>query len=214
MIILYGRPFTASSAPMAVFEGLGVEYRFEEVEDRGSSDYRAVHPLGLVPAVRWEDGSVTTESAAIVLHALDRFDPEHRLHPPPGTPEGARFLEAMCFLAAQVYPTYQRRYQTFRVGPKEFWPTVHAYAERQQHEHWGILETWLDGQTWIAGAAMSAADIYLLMLVTWWPDVTGLCGRYPNIARMCRAAVGHDYIVRTFERHCKADEIAIIRASA
>jgi glutathione S-transferase len=207
MITLYGRPGTASSAPMAVFDGLGVAHRYVTAGDDPDA-FRAAHPLGFVPAVVWDDGSTTVESAAIVLHALDRFDADNTLRPAPGTAESARFLEALAFLAAQVYPTYQRMYQTRRMGPEDLWPTIRAYARDQQETHWDFLDARLAGRDGVSGAGLSAADIYLLMLVTWWPDVAELCRRRPNIARACRLALNQDYVVRAFDRHDQAADIA------
>jgi glutathione S-transferase len=44
-------------------------------------DYRSVNPLGYVPALRLDDGTVLTENAAILQYLADAF-PEARLAPP------------------------------------------------------------------------------------------------------------------------------------
>lgn len=213
MIILYGKPSAGSAAPMAVFEALGLEYHYQ-IADRDSADYRKIHPLGWIPTVVWEDDTTMTESAAIIVHTLDRFDPEHRLSPKLGTPARGRFFEWLFFLATQVYPTYQRLYQTRRIATEEHWDHVHAMARIQQAEHWDALESCLGISDWLAGDTFSAADIYLLMLASWWPDVPDLCQRWPNIARVCKAALSDDYVERAFLRHEQAGEIAAFRDNA
>ena len=118
------------------------------------------------------------------------------------------------FLATQVYPTYQRLYQTRRIANTDQWDHIHAMARTQQEDHWARLDQWLAARNWLAGDAFSAADIYLLMLVTWWSDIPDLCRRWPNIARACRGALAHEYVERAFLTHEQADDIAAIQASA
>lgn len=211
MITLYGRRKTASSAPMAVFEMLGLDYQFEAVEP-GQAGHLAVHPLGRVPAVRWEDGAVMIESAAIIMHAIDRFDAEGALAPRPGTPARAGFYEALLFLVTQLFSTYQRYYQTRRVADEAHWGHIRDMALAQQHEHWAVLDSRLEAAPWMAGEAFSAADVYLTMLVFWWPDVAALCAAYPNIARVCRGALAHPGAEKAFDFHGHSAEIAALRA--
>ena len=44
-------------------------------------DYRAINPLGYVPALRLDDGTVLTENAAILQYIADQY-PEAQLAPP------------------------------------------------------------------------------------------------------------------------------------
>src|ERR1700729_1184314 len=44
-------------------------------------DYRAIHPLGYVPALRLDDGSVLTENSAILQYIADAY-PGAALAPP------------------------------------------------------------------------------------------------------------------------------------
>ena len=50
----------------------------------GGGDFRSVNPLGYVPALRLDDGSVLTEGSAISQFLVDQV-PEKQLAPPNGT---------------------------------------------------------------------------------------------------------------------------------
>ena len=60
-------------------------------------DYRAVNPLGYVPALRLDDGTVLTENAAILQYIADQY-PEAQLAPPAFRPRWTREAEAMAEL--------------------------------------------------------------------------------------------------------------------
>ena len=63
---------------IALYEA-GAEATYFEVDPKtkvvqhDGSDFRAVNPLGLVPALRTDDGLVLTENAAILQYVADRF---------------------------------------------------------------------------------------------------------------------------------------------
>ena len=58
-------------------------------DEHRAADYLEVSPLGKVPALRFPDGNVMTESAAILL-ALDEAHPDAGLMPPSGEPGAPR----------------------------------------------------------------------------------------------------------------------------
>jgi glutathione S-transferase len=75
-IVLYeaGLPFTA----------IKVNEHIKEIE--GGGDYRNVNPLGYVPALMLDDGTLLTEGPAIVQYIADQA-PSKNLAPPNGTIE-------------------------------------------------------------------------------------------------------------------------------
>ena len=75
MITLYHAPYTRSLRPRWLLEELGLTYRLVELDmshgEHQGEDYRAIHPLGTVPALI--DGEQRfLESAAMCLHLADR----------------------------------------------------------------------------------------------------------------------------------------------
>ena len=117
MYQLYWHPNASSLAPMAVLEELGVEFDLHQVNYDGGEtrtpEYQSLQPLGLIPALKFEDGSSMFESAAIVLFLCDRHrQPE--LAPSLEDPERPRYIQWLFFMADTIYPSYNRYYRSER----------------------------------------------------------------------------------------------------
>ena len=72
------------AARIALYEA-GAEARFIEVDPEtkrmpDGSDFAAIFPLGLVPLLRLDDGSLISENAAVLQFIANRF-PESNLAP-------------------------------------------------------------------------------------------------------------------------------------
>ena len=69
---LYFSPLACSLATRIALYEAGTEANYLEVDpktkvvQKDGSDFRAVNPLGLVPTLRTDDGTVLTENAAIL----------------------------------------------------------------------------------------------------------------------------------------------------
>lgn len=101
---LYYAPGTISLMPHVAllesglsFVGVKVDEASKTTADGG--DYRAINPLGYIPALVLDDDSVLLEAAAIVRYIADR-DPTGRLAPSHGTVERAR-LQGLAELPRQ-----------------------------------------------------------------------------------------------------------------
>tara|TARA_R110002072_G_scaffold272272_3_gene432415 strand:+ start:2230 stop:2643 length:414 start_codon:yes stop_codon:yes gene_type:complete len=69
---------------------------------QNSDAYRAIHPLGVVPALKTGDYTIF-ESVAIVLQLIDEH-PEKNLAPAVGTPERANYYQWSVFACAELDP--------------------------------------------------------------------------------------------------------------
>src|SRR5271156_6201945 len=84
-LILYTHPMSRGRIARWMLEEVGQPYRAEIVEFGPAMkglDYRAINPMGKVPALRHGD-TIVTEGAAICAYLADAF-PEAGLAPPPG----------------------------------------------------------------------------------------------------------------------------------
>jgi glutathione S-transferase len=86
---LYFSPLACSMATRIALYEAGADARFVQVDGktkrtREGADYLAINPLGLVPAIRTDDGEVLTENAAVLQYVADRF-PDADLAPPSGS---------------------------------------------------------------------------------------------------------------------------------
>ena len=82
------------------FEAVRVDEHTKAME--GGGDYRQVHWLGYVPALLLDDGTLLTESAAILQHVAE-LAPWRDLAPPAGTVERALLQAWLNFLSSEVH---------------------------------------------------------------------------------------------------------------
>jgi len=85
---LYYMPGASSLLPHIVLVEAGLSFAAVKVDEHtkaidGDGDYRSLNPLGYVPALQLEDGSVLTEAAAIAQYVADQV-PAKNLAPPRG----------------------------------------------------------------------------------------------------------------------------------
>ena len=67
------------------------------------ADYRAINPLGYVPALRLDDGTVLTENSAILQYVADAY-PEAGLAPPQSDRLGrAKLRQWLSFISSELH---------------------------------------------------------------------------------------------------------------
>ena len=88
MYTLYWAADSGAFAIQALLEELEALYRREVVDTRRGEqrqpDYLALNPMAQVPTLRLPDGTVITETGAMLMHLCDAH-PERGLLPTPGT---------------------------------------------------------------------------------------------------------------------------------
>jgi glutathione S-transferase/GST-like protein len=188
MYKLFWAKSLGSMASEVLFEEIGAEYEkiaidIEKRENR-SAEFLAVNPTGQIPALVLPDGTVMTESAAMVLHICDRH-PEAKLAPPAGSPESARFQRWLVFMAATLYTADQRLYYADRMTTDAAATAgIEAAARADMDRYFGLVNDALDPGPYLLGETYSAVDVYLWMLAKWHPDEKQLFADNPRIARL------------------------------
>src|SRR5688572_9764618 len=106
MFKLYARHSAGSMAIEAVMAEYGIPHEIVDVprgvDGRLDSSLYNINPLGQVPTLILPDGSVMTESAAMMIYLADLY-PHTGLAPPVSSPLRARYLRWLIFLATTVY---------------------------------------------------------------------------------------------------------------
>ncbi|HSM20450.1 MAG TPA: glutathione S-transferase family protein [Hyphomicrobiales bacterium] len=191
MYVLHTEPESGGFAVHAALEAAGAEYRLVEVEGKSARqrtpEFLKLSPLGQVPVVELPDGTVMTESAAIVIHIADTLAPG-KLAPDAASPDRPAFLRWLVFMAVNVYGAnlrlyYPQRYSTDEAGAQAVKEAALAHMDAQ----FAIIEEAIGDHAFLISDSFSAADPYLLMLAHWHPDPGALFARHPNLARLCDA---------------------------
>ncbi|MGH6799099.1 MAG: glutathione binding-like protein, partial [Roseiarcus sp.] len=139
-------------------------------------DYRAINPLGYVPALRLDDGTVLTENAAILQYIADQF-PEAQLAPPASDRVGrARLRQWLSFIGAELHKALFTPLLGDKTPPEVKAWTVGKYASRLAY-----LDAKLKGREFLLDR-FSVADAYLATILNWTratPEID--LASYPNV---------------------------------
>lgn len=155
-IVLYTHPMSRGRVARWMLEEVGQPYDVQLVgygPAMKSESYRAINPMGKVPALVHR-GNVVTETAAICAYLADAF-PEAGLAP--ASAHRAAYYRWLFFAAGPVEASVTNRAMGFEV-PEE-------HERMMGYGTYGAvldaLEGALEGRAYIAGEAFSAADVYL-----------------------------------------------------
>lgn len=205
MYKLYWSKDTGALAPQAALEEAGAEYELIITDTKSgahqSAGFLALNPRGQVPALMLPDGSVMTESAAMMLHIADTF-PQANLMPPLDDARRAQAYRWMFFAVANFYETdlryyYPQRYTTSADGIE----AVKTAALRDLNKYWDMLEVVIGSGPFLLGEAYSVVDIYLTMLASWHPDVDALFTRCSSLKSLCDAVRVRPAIDQVWRQH-------------
>jgi GST-like protein len=206
--ILYGdRGSGSAPVEMALAEiGAPVELRPVPLETDAqlAEDYRRrINPMGRVPAlVLPGDGTVLTESLAILITLADRH-PEAALLPPPGETVRAVALRWMAVLAGEIYPCVTRSDypERFSADPAHA-PAIKARAQEMAREVWGIVEAGIgDPAPYLLGGRPSVADLYIAVLSRWMDGLAWTEAHCPRVAAIRRAVAARPRCAPVWRRH-------------
>jgi glutathione S-transferase len=174
MITLHYFPGNASFTPHLLLNELGVPFELSLVDRANNAHkspaYLKLNPNGLIP-VLVDDDLVLYETAAIVLHLVDRH-PEAGLAPTVGTAERAQFYKWLVWLSSTLQAMMPHYFYSDRMvapGNAAGAAQVKAAAEMRIAALVDQIESQLaaHGGPWFLGQRYSALDPYAFMLCRW-----------------------------------------------
>lgn len=204
MYTLFWAPNTGAFAPHATLEEVGANYELKLVDARKGEhrtpEYLNINPRGQVPALRLPEGSVMSESAAMVLHIADAH-PAAGLLPPPGDAARAQAYRWLFYAVANIYEPELRYHYTDRYTEiADGCDAVRGAAGRQIRESFALIEEALDPGPYLLGERYSVVDLYLLMLAGWASPADGAAG-CPRIEALCTRVRERPAIKRALSRN-------------
>ena len=161
-LIFYTHPMSRGRVARWMLEEVGASYRTEILDydtTMKGAEYRAINPMGKVPAIRHGD-TIVTECAAICAYLADAF-PAAGLAPPPT--ERGDYYRWLFFAAGPVEQAIVNTSMGFRVpeGKEAMagWGSIDAVCD--------TLDGTLTTREYIAGDRFSAADVYVGAQIGW-----------------------------------------------
>lgn len=208
--VLYGDTGSGSATVEMALAEAGQPVELREVPLAGdhqlAAGYRALNPMGRIPTLILPDGTVLTESLAILLSIADSF-PAAGLPPPPGDPGRAVALRWMALMAGEFYPHVTRwDYPArFSADPAHA-EAIGARALEMGHailrvveEHAGL--TGDPAAPFLLGARFSVADIYLGVLSRWMGGRVWSPAHAPRLNTLAEAVGARPAIAPIWRRH-------------
>jgi glutathione S-transferase len=164
MLRLHHAPRSRSSRIVWLLEELGapaeiVYTNITRQDGSGDEDPANPHPDKKVPALV-HDGTLITESSAIVLYLTDLF-PETGLGPRPGDPRRGEYLTWLFYYAGVIEPVVTHEYAGLGDHP-QLMRTFRGRAETDRR----ILEALKRGP-FLLGDRFSGADILIASMGAW-----------------------------------------------
>jgi GST-like protein len=202
MMKIYGCNGCGSAVVEAILQMANVDYEFVDAIQwtpyKRHADLEKLNPLGQVPVLVFDDGTVMTESAAIL-----QFFAEQIPGMVPSEPmQRAQFLRWLAFIPANVYAVFPFRDFPARWVDDE--SEQKAFREKttlRLREFWTILENNLLPAPYVLGAQMTALDLYLAMVSRWSPGREWITKHCPNLIAAVLLTEQHPVVAKVWEKN-------------
>ena len=205
--ILYGSKGSGSAAIEAALALARVPFRLVETAswdvNAAYDDLLRANPLGQVPTLVLPDGTVVSESAAILIH-LGLAHPESGLLPA-DTPARARALRGLVFVAANCYAAigvidYPERW-TLPADDAAVSERVRAGARARLHACWTTFADLFAGEPYLGGEAPGALDLLAATVSKWSGARAHLAAQRPAFRATLLRVEAHPAVAPVFARH-------------
>lgn len=203
---LYFSPLACSMAARIAFYEAGAAATFVEVDPKtkrtrnDDADYRAIHPLGLVPALRTDAGDLLTENAAVLQHIAEQAP----ALAPADARERAGLQQWLCFIGTELHKGL------YVALLDEHAPAaMKAYALEKGRSRLDYLAAHLQGREFLLGR-FSVADAYLATVLGWSVVTPVDLKKWPALDAYVKRVYARTSVARAFaeERALYVEELA------
>jgi GST-like protein len=210
MYTLYGSRGSGSASTEAALAVIGAPCRIVETatweRKDAYDDLLKINPLGQIPTLVLDDGTVLSESAAILIHLADTH-PQSALLPPAASSARAQALRGLVFIAANCYAAigiidYPERWCT---DPDE--PTLQrlrAGARARLHRYWEMFADLFPARSYLGGERLGALDILAAVVSKWSGARAHLQQARPALHEALSRVETHPQVAPVFARHWPA----------
>jgi glutathione S-transferase len=178
---LFFAPLACSMSARIALAEASAAVNFVEVDTHArqvlatGEDYRRVNPLGYVPALRLDDGTVLTENSAILQYIAEQY-PEAQLAPPASDRVGrAKLRQWLSFISSELHKGLMTPLLGATTPPEVKAWTLSKYAPRLAY-----LDAKLKDREFLLDR-FSVADGYLTTVLNWTRATPQIdLSAYPN----------------------------------
>jgi GST-like protein len=204
MLTLYGTRGSGAAAIEAALARAGLAYTPVDAASwqpgPGRDELLRVNPLGQIPTLRLADGTVLTESAAILIHLGLTAAPGLLL--PAGASDRARAIRGLVYIAANCYAAisvidYPERWcEPCDDAMKE---RIRAGTRARLHQHWRVFADEF-GIGFDAGAP-GALELLATVVSKWAGSRTHLQAERPAFFAQLLRVEQHPDVAPVLQRH-------------
>ena len=209
MYTLYGK---AGSGSAAVEIALVVAREPFEIVETASwdkndaySDLLRVNPLGQIPTLVLDDGTVLSESAAILIYVATAH-PDSKLLPAHTSARaqairGLVFIAANCYSAITILDFPERFYQDIDDSARDH---LRAGTKARLHRHWEIFADMFPARPFLTGNDIGALDLYAAVVTKWSGSRAHLAQHRPPFHAALIKVETHPKVAAVFARNWPA----------
>jgi GST-like protein len=203
---LYGSRGSGSAAVEVALMRCNVPFRIVRAStwepDSAIARLEKVNPLRQVPTLVLPDGTVLSESAAILIH-LGLAYPKSRLLPGDASAR-AKAIRGLVFIAANCYAPlgindHPDRWTT--ATSKAAREEVRQGARRRMHRNWEIFADTFDTRPFLGGKSPGALDILAAVVSKWAGTRAHLEQARPRFFETIRRIEAHESVEPVFRAH-------------
>jgi len=208
MYTLYGKKGSGSATTQIALEMLGASYRVVETASWEPNDafqeLLQVNPLGQIPTLVLPDGSVLSESAAILIH-LGSIYPDSGLLPrdPSARAQAVRgmvFIAANCYAAISVID-FPERWCADADNDDAVKDRIRAGARVRLHKHWEMFADLFPAGPYLGGEELGALDIHAAVVSKWSGARKHLETHRPELHAALMRIEAHPKVAAVFAEH-------------
>jgi glutathione S-transferase len=206
---LYYNPLACSLASrITIYEGelaaTMIEVDTSTKRTADGVDYRTIYPLALVPALTLDDGTLLTESAAVLPYLADRV-PEKHLAPAAGH---ARTLlhQWLAFIGSELHKGFAP------LLDKHATAEVKAYARAKLLPKLAFADAYLASHEFLLDG-FSVADAYLFAVLNWTQVTDIALADYPSLRAFHGRMLARPAVKRAFDEESRLYVAELSRAS-
>ncbi len=204
--LLYGSRGSGSAIAELGLVKAGVVYEARRASrweaDSAFDELLTINPLGQIPTLVMPEGTVLTESAAILIH-LGLEHPASGLLPAAAAAR-AQTLRGLVWIAANCYALitiadYPERYTESTADAER--ESVRRSARRQLHEAWDRFADLFPASPFLGGTEPGALDFMAVMVTRWSGTRAHLKASRPAFSALLGAIEAHPTVAPVFGRH-------------